>query len=564
LNEIIPASISFSRGEKERERSMRRSVWFGVFGALMIACAMREARADTCPGDCGGAQAVLINNLITCVSIDLGTQPVTACPACDVNGDMMVEVNEIVAAVNAALFGCPGAPTPTPGAAPICGNGIKETDEDCDPPNVGNGCAANCTTETRRMATLDPNKSLSPIQTLAGVLGGTHNEGLHTSGTQVLTTGRARDAAVMGPGGVQLFAPGEAPIVIKAEDVKFDPINVLGLACACVRAIPVAAFGEGISGVGVTGCGDKGLTDVDFLVEQDHDTNPASPGDSGTTGTSLSEDPSCTAKSSTGPGGSLSNVGAAISSTACLEGVGENCSGVVGSPTQYSNHFAVPSCVGGADAGMMCSVVGDCGAAGTCVGGMISGMTCQSDGDCGGGTCTAPVCKSAGTKRPAACNSPRVYTFSGGQAPRGAVLLINSTSQTLLPNVAVDACKATMDAHGACSAPAFGKDCIPCTDDDVLFQAPMIVPTTSGTARIKVYDANDGSGGTAKGTVLGDGVMCAGKPCIGSVTGIGADCDALKNDPSAPLSGALVTASPTLDSQVGDVVLTTTLQAQTP
>src|SRR5579862_5837610 len=150
---------------------MRRSVWLGVFGALVATFAVREAGAATCPGDCSGTQTVMINNLITCVSIDLGTASVTTCPACDVNMDGQVTVNEVIDAVNSALNGCPGAPTPTAGAVtptpsmPICGNGIVEGDEDCDPPNLDadKECAANCTFATRRTANLDPTKSLSPI-----------------------------------------------------------------------------------------------------------------------------------------------------------------------------------------------------------------------------------------------------------------------------------------------------------------------------------------------------------------------------------------------------------------
>src|SRR5215468_6678060 len=96
---------------------MRRSVCRGVFGALIAAFAVRGAIAATCPGDCNDRQSVMINNLITCVSIDLGTQQVSACPACDVNMDNMVTVNEVIDAVDSTLYGCPGAPTPTRGAA---------------------------------------------------------------------------------------------------------------------------------------------------------------------------------------------------------------------------------------------------------------------------------------------------------------------------------------------------------------------------------------------------------------------------------------------------------------
>lgn len=542
---------------------MRRFV-LGVLSALTMACAVSPARGATCPGDCNGDMQVQINELVTCVSIALGTAQLTTCQACNVDGNGMVEITELVTAVNAALLGCnppptitPGGPTPTPTTGmPICGNHVVEADEDCDPPNVGHGCAANCTTETRRTANLDSTKSLSPIQTLAGVLG--PPDGLHVSGMQVLTTGRAREQAVFGPGTPpkQLFARGEAPIAIKATDVQFNPVNVLGLACACVRGIAVPSLGDGISGVGVAGCGDQGLTDIDFLVEEDHDTTPGSP-DNSSTGP-IADDPDCSAHSTAALGGTLGALANEIGSDACREGVGETCSGLTGTNYQNSNHEAVPSCVGGTNAGATCAQAADCLGA-NCADGATPGMLCTAVSDCEGGTkCQAARCKT-GPARPAACNSPRFYTFSGGQARPGSVLLLNSTSQTLLPHVAVDACSPERDKNGNCTVASFGPDCLPCTDDDAMITAAMVVPTTSGTASIKIYDAND-----TKGTILGDGQKCGTKDCIGRVTGAVADCDALKKDPNAPLSGALVTASPTLDSQVGDVVLTTTLVSGTP
>ncbi len=71
-----------------------------------------------CPGDCGGSQQVTITDLITCVSIALENQTVSACMACDVDGNGVVTVNELIQAVSAALYGCPGAATPTPQGGP--------------------------------------------------------------------------------------------------------------------------------------------------------------------------------------------------------------------------------------------------------------------------------------------------------------------------------------------------------------------------------------------------------------------------------------------------------------
>ena len=59
-----------------------------------------------CAGDCNGDGAVTINELITGVTIALGTQPLAACPGFDTSGDGQVAINELVAAVNHALAGC--------------------------------------------------------------------------------------------------------------------------------------------------------------------------------------------------------------------------------------------------------------------------------------------------------------------------------------------------------------------------------------------------------------------------------------------------------------------------
>jgi len=64
------------------------------------------AIAGTCPGDCNRENMVLINELILGVNIALGRQPVSTCVVFDRDGDAMVVVNELVAAVAHALAGC--------------------------------------------------------------------------------------------------------------------------------------------------------------------------------------------------------------------------------------------------------------------------------------------------------------------------------------------------------------------------------------------------------------------------------------------------------------------------
>jgi hypothetical protein len=83
--------------------------------AFALVVSVGSAKAQTCPGDCNHDGMVLVNELIICVNIALESQPVTACPECDLNGDGMVLINELIASVNVALTGmCPTGDTPTP------------------------------------------------------------------------------------------------------------------------------------------------------------------------------------------------------------------------------------------------------------------------------------------------------------------------------------------------------------------------------------------------------------------------------------------------------------------
>lgn len=87
---------------------MRASVWLSTLLAAALLTAL-PAKA-VCPGDCDGSGAVDVSKLIRGVNIALGNTSVSECPAFDVNNDGMVAVNELIAAVNAALTGCPIEP----------------------------------------------------------------------------------------------------------------------------------------------------------------------------------------------------------------------------------------------------------------------------------------------------------------------------------------------------------------------------------------------------------------------------------------------------------------------
>jgi hypothetical protein len=66
-----------------------------------------DTTVPVCVGDCNGNGTVAINELITGVTIALGNQPLSACPAFDANTDQHVAINELIAAVKNALMGCP-------------------------------------------------------------------------------------------------------------------------------------------------------------------------------------------------------------------------------------------------------------------------------------------------------------------------------------------------------------------------------------------------------------------------------------------------------------------------
>src|SRR5215470_129948 len=150
-----------------------KNLWLGAVG-LAAFCWMSvpvEAQ-NSCPGDCNHNNMVEINELVTCVNIALGTADLSTCTSCDVNGDSSVEINELVLAVNVALSMCPSGTPGTPGATPtatpstaagVCGDGHVDAGEDCDDGNNfgGDGCAANCTSETSLTGQFDPTKTMA-------------------------------------------------------------------------------------------------------------------------------------------------------------------------------------------------------------------------------------------------------------------------------------------------------------------------------------------------------------------------------------------------------------------
>jgi cysteine-rich repeat protein len=300
---------------------MSKRLGIVLAGALVLGFGTigKVTAQETCVGDCNGNMEVTIDEIITCVNIALDLANLDTCPSCDGNGDGEVTIDELITSVNIALDlqPCGGTPSPTPTIMPtgaICGNSKVEDGEDCDDGNNygGDGCAANCTTETRRAGSLVDSQAVAQSLSITLML--------PLTGDQALVTGRARDTEVIGVDGEVITEPGEAPIVVRQEDVDFAPIPLAGLVCACVRGVTEGVedvFGPGNTGAGNIGCGDDGLTNVDFTIEQDHNTTPGASGNSGSA-QGLPDDPECNDTSEVIPG---------LQSSACLEGTDPACTG---------------------------------------------------------------------------------------------------------------------------------------------------------------------------------------------------------------------------------------------
>jgi hypothetical protein len=75
---------------------------------------LSPAAAQSCTGDCDSGGNVTVDEVVTGVSIALGSRSIDECPNFDSTGDQGVTVDEILQAINFALDGCAPAPTPTP------------------------------------------------------------------------------------------------------------------------------------------------------------------------------------------------------------------------------------------------------------------------------------------------------------------------------------------------------------------------------------------------------------------------------------------------------------------
>jgi hypothetical protein len=86
--------------------------WLALVISAILALAAGTARAQECAGDCDGSDGVDISEIIRCAAVGLGNAALGACDACDVDGNTRVSIDELVMAVDGALFGCRVPPVP--------------------------------------------------------------------------------------------------------------------------------------------------------------------------------------------------------------------------------------------------------------------------------------------------------------------------------------------------------------------------------------------------------------------------------------------------------------------
>jgi hypothetical protein len=95
-----------------------------AFAMTLFVCLPASAGAD-CLGDCDRDGTVTVDEILAGVAVALGLVETSRCPGFDGNGDVIVQVDEILGAVDHALHGCPApgptatpTPTRTPSATP--------------------------------------------------------------------------------------------------------------------------------------------------------------------------------------------------------------------------------------------------------------------------------------------------------------------------------------------------------------------------------------------------------------------------------------------------------------
>ncbi|MFI5366231.1 MAG: hypothetical protein ACHQ4J_11460 [Candidatus Binatia bacterium] len=476
-------------GDAKWQRETYRILTTAALG-LMLSIAPSVVRAQ-CAGDCDNTGKVTIDDILTMVDIALGTANVSTCTPGDTNHDSHITIDEILAAVNNALTSCPGPA--------VCGNGITESGEECDDGGTcignakagqactsdsecggiaaggvcldggtplnggfvakqltactsnadcgiggtcvacktfgGDGCAANCTLEHNVAVTLATGQIDSNTQTVISGSGATiddseflgyiglplgnactgdpttqgnpcsTNAGCGTGtcipSTQVLTIGSAVSGTITG--------------VIKANSVKFAPILVPGVACACVH------------GVDYKTCG----------------------------GTLYNTDGTLTTNCTDGYGGT--GAGACAGGLPCTDvfGPGNSAQAIYGCVDGAISNANMNWTQDHIDGGIACT---QANATSVCP----HSQTCVADPTSTSDTCGAPL---------------PVVTFSGGPAPAGSAIVLNSAAIGTTTRLCAGSDAANCAANGSC---VFGADGLFCTADDPI--PPAAATTVQGLA----------------------------------------------------------------------------------
>ena len=90
-----------------------------ALAALVWSAPHRVVALPPCEGDCNEDGAVGIDELVRAVNVALDVQPLTVCAAADTDGDGVVRINDLVAAVVRALLGCQLSPDDAAQAAAL-------------------------------------------------------------------------------------------------------------------------------------------------------------------------------------------------------------------------------------------------------------------------------------------------------------------------------------------------------------------------------------------------------------------------------------------------------------
>ena len=138
--------------------------------ALVLCLLVSPLRsgAQGCGGDCNDDGAVSIGDLITAVNILFGRAAIETCRAVDADGNGIVTVNELVAAVGNGLRGCPATPTPstTPTASATATATLTLSATATATPTATASATATVTTTSTPTATLTATPTSTPTATV--------------------------------------------------------------------------------------------------------------------------------------------------------------------------------------------------------------------------------------------------------------------------------------------------------------------------------------------------------------------------------------------------------------